>query len=299
MSETALPPIAADAGARPPQSLWRRLLASPRVQVGGGVLLLFIVLAVLAPVIQPHDPYLQNLDLRLLPPIWDEGGAARHLLGTDHLGRDVLARLLYGARVSLVIGLGAAAIGMVIGVTLGVLAGYFGGWMDQAANLVLTSQLALPGLLLAMALVFLIGPSLPVVVVVIGVMHWTYFLVVTRSATQRIRELDYIKASRVAGASTFQILRWDVLPNLVAPIVVVFTLEVGLSILAEASLSFLGVGVPAPTATWGLMIAEGKSAMFLRPWLVALPGLAIFVLVTAVNLLGDGLRDGLQAKGRG
>src|SRR5690606_5523331 len=131
--------------------------------------------------IQPHDPYVQNLGARLLPPIWDTGGTVRHLLGTDHLGRDVLARLLYGARVSLMIGLGAAAIGMVIGVTLGVLAGYFGGWMDQAANLVLTSQLALPGLLLAMALVFLIGPSLPVVVIVIGLMHWTYYLVVTRS----------------------------------------------------------------------------------------------------------------------
>lgn len=297
MTELLLPPITANAVQ--PKGLWRRLLALPRVRIGGGVLLVFVVLAVLAPVIQPHDPYLQDLGARLLPPVWDEGGTAHHLLGTDHLGRDVLARLLYGARVSLVIGLGSAAIGMVIGVTLGMLAGYFGGWIDQAANLILTSQLALPGLLLAMALVFLIGPSLPVVVLVIGLMHWTYYLVVTRSATQRIRELDYIKASRVAGASTFQILKWDVLPNLIAPIVVVFTLEVGLSILAEASLSFLGVGVPAPTATWGLMIAEGKSAMFLRPWLVALPGLAIFVLVTAVNLLGDGLRDGLQAPGRG
>lgn len=286
-------------GADKPHGLTRRLLRSPRVRIGGGLLALFVVLAVFAPLIQPHDPYVQDLGARLLPPVWDQGGTASHLFGTDHLGRDVLARLLHGARVSLVIGLGAAAIGMVIGVTLGVLAGYFGGWVDQAANLVLTSQLALPGLLLAMALVFLIGPSLPVVIVVIGLMHWTYYLVVTRSATQRIRELDYIKASRIAGASTFQILRWDVLPNLVAPILVVFTLEVGLSILAEASLSFLGVGVPAPTATWGLMIAEGKSAMFLRPWLVALPGLAIFGLVTAVNLLGDGLRDGLQAKGRG
>lgn len=283
---------------RTPPGLLRRLSGSPRIRIGGGVLLVFIFLAVFAPLIQPHDPYVQDLGSRLLPPIWEAGAQTSHPLGTDHLGRDVLARLLYGARVSLIIGLSAAAIGLVIGVTLGVLAGFFGGWADQFANLLLTSQLALPGLLLAMALVFLIGPSLPVVIVVIGLMHWTYYLVVTRSATQRIRELDYIKASRVAGASTFQILSWDVLPNLVAPILVVFTLEVGLAILAEASLSFLGVGVPAPTATWGLMIAEGKSAMFLRPWLVALPGLAIFGLVSAVNLLGDGLRDGLQGKGR-
>ncbi len=277
----------------------RRVLRSPKICVGAGILLVFVVLAVFAPLILPHGPDEQDLALRLLPPMWDASGQPDHPFGTDHLGRDVLARLLFGARVSLVIGLGAASIGLLIGVTLGVLAGYFGGWVDQAVNLVLTSQLALPGLLLAMALVFLIGPSLMVVILVIGLMHWTYFLVVTRSATQRIRELDYVRASRVAGASTFQILQWDVLPNLLAPIMVIFTLEVGMAILAEASLSFLGVGVPAPTATWGLMIAEGKAAMFLRPSLVVLPGLAIFLLVTAVNLLGDGLRDILQSAAKG
>lgn len=277
----------------------RRVLRSPKICVGAGILLAFVVLALFAPLILPHGPDEQNLALRLLPPMWDAGGQPGHPFGTDHLGRDVLARLLFGARVSLVIGLGAASIGLVIGVTLGVLAGYFGGWVDQGVNLLLTSQLALPGLLLAMALVFLIGPSLAVVILVIGLMHWTYFLVVTRSATQRIRELDYVRASRVAGASTFQILQWDVLPNLLAPIMVIFTLEVGMAILAEASLSFLGVGVPAPTATWGLMIAEGKAAMFLRPSLVVLPGLAIFLLVTAVNLLGDGLRDILQSAAKG
>lgn len=279
--------------------LLRRILRSPKICVGAGILLAFVVLALFAPLILPHGPDEQNLALRLLPPMWDAGGQPGHPFGTDHLGRDVLARLLFGARVSLVIGLGAAGIGLVIGVTLGVLAGYFGGWVDQGVNLLLTSQLALPGLLLAMALVFLIGPSLAVVILVIGLMHWTYFLVVTRSATQRIRELDYVRASRVAGASTFQILQWDVLPNLLAPIMVIFTLEVGMAILAEASLSFLGVGVPAPTATWGLMIAEGKAAMFLRPSLVVLPGLAIFLLVTAVNLLGDGLRDILQSAAKG
>lgn len=284
--------------ARQPVML-RRVLRSPKICVGAGILLVFVVLAVFAPLILPHGPDEQDLALRLLPPMWDAGGQPGHPFGTDHLGRDVLARLLFGARVSLVIGLGAASIGLLIGVTLGVLAGYFGGWVDQAVNLVLTSQLALPGLLLAMALVFLIGPSLMVVILVIGLMHWTYFLVVTRSATQRIRELDYVRASRVAGASTFQILQWDVLPNLLAPIMVIFTLEVGMAILAEASLSFLGVGVPAPTATWGLMIAEGKAAMFLRPSLVVLPGLAIFLLVTAVNLLGDGLRDILQSAAKG
>jgi peptide/nickel transport system permease protein len=155
----------------------------------------------------------------------------------------------------------------------------------------LTCQLALPNLLLAMSLVFLIGPSVGVVILTIGVLHWTYFLIVTRAATMQIRTLDYVVAARALGCSRWQIVSHEVLPNLVNQIIVIFTLEVGVAIIAEASLSFLGVGVPAPNPSWGLLIAEGKNSMFFRPWLVVVPGMVLFALVIAINFMGDGLRD--------
>jgi len=259
--------------------------------IGGTLIVMIALMALLAPWVAPHDPYAQDLTQRLLPPIWSEQGVWDHLLGTDHLGRDYLSRLLYGARISLTIGLGAASIGCVIGVGLGVTAGYFGGRVDQAVSYLLTCQLALPGLLLAMSLVFLIGPSVAVVICVIGVLHWTYFLVVTRAATMQIRELDYVTAARALGCSRRQIIVYDVLPNLMNQVIVIFTLEVGVAIIAEASLSFLGVGVPPPAPSWGLMIAEGRNSMFFRPWLVVIPGIVLFALVIAINLMGDGLRD--------
>jgi peptide/nickel transport system permease protein len=259
--------------------------------IGLGVIAAIVLMALAAPWIAPYDPYAQDLGKRLIPPLWDARGSSAHVLGTDHLGRDYLSRLLYGARISLVIGVGAATIGCLIGVTLGVVAGYFGGRIDQVVGYLLTCQLALPTLLLAMALVFLIGPSVPVVICIIGVLHWTYFLVVTRAATMQIRELDYVTAARAMGCSRFEIITHEVLPNLANQIIVIFTLEVGIAIIAEASLSFLGVGVPAPHPSWGLLIAEGRNSMFFRPWLVVVPGLVLFTLVIAINLMGDGLRD--------
>ena len=180
---------------------------------------------------------------------------------------------------------------MIIGVTLGVCAGYFGGWVDQIVSYLLTCQLALPGLLLAMTIVFLIGPSITVVIFVIGATHWAFFLVVSRSATQKIKNLDYVTAASAIGASKFQIIIKDIIPNTVSQIIVIFTLEVGIAILNEASLSFLGVGIQPPTPSWGLLIAEGKEAIFFQPWLIILPGIALFTLVVSINMLGDGLRD--------
>jgi peptide/nickel transport system permease protein len=259
--------------------------------IGLGVITSIALMAVFAPWLAWHDPYAQDLGKRLIPPVWDARGSWMHVLGTDHLGRDYLARLLYGARISLVIGLGAASIGCLIGVSLGIAAGFFGGRVDQVVGYLLTCQLALPTLLLAMALVFLIGPSVAVVIGIIGVLHWTYFLVVTRAATLQIRSLDYVTAARSLGCSRVQIIWHEVLPNVLNQIIVIFTLEVGIAIIAEASLSFLGVGVPAPNPSWGLLIAEGKNSMFFRPWLVVVPGLFLFMLVIAINLMGDGLRD--------
>ena len=257
-------------------------------------LTLFIIIAFLGifgPLVIDLSPYDQNLSNRLLPPVWIEGGNWDHIFGTDGNGRDYLARILYGTRISLTIGFGAAFVGMLIGVTLGILAGYFGGWVDQIVNYLLTCQLALPGLLLAMTVVFLIGPSITVVILVIGVLHWTLFLVVSRSATQRIKNLDYVLAANAIGASKTQIIFNDIIPNILNQIIVIFTLEVGIAILSEASLSFLGVGIQPPTPSWGLLIAEGREALFFQPWLIILPGIALFLLVVSINMLGDGLRD--------
>ena len=275
----------------PWQAARRRMLHHGGFLIGAAIIALIAAIALLAPWLAPHDPYAQDLAKRLVPPVWDARGTWEHLLGTDHLGRDYLSRLMYGARISLTIGLGAASIGCLIGTSLGIAAGFFGGRIDQAVSYLLTCQLALPGLLLAMSLVFLIGPSVPVVICIIGLLHWTYFLVVTRAATMQIRELDYVTAARALGCTRWQIISHEVLPNLLNQIIVIFTLEVGVAIIAEASLSFLGVGVPPPNPSWGLLIAEGKNSMFFRPWLVVVPGLFLFALVIAINLMGDGLRD--------
>jgi peptide/nickel transport system permease protein len=280
------------------KSIWHNIQRHPGLLIGLAILASLIVVAVFAPWISPYSPYDQHLPQRLMPPVWVEGGSYLHLLGTDHLGRDYLSRLLYGARVSLLIGFGAASIGCLIGVTLGMCAGFFGGVIDRIVSFILTCQLALPGLLLAMALVFLIGPSVGVVICVIGLLHWSYYLVVTRAATQKIRDLEYITAARAIGSSRLQIMVTEILPNLFSEIIVIFSLEVGVAVLAEAALSFLGVGIQPPTSSWGLMIAEGKVSVFLRPWLVILPGIFIFLLVLAANLVGDGLRDLMHAESR-
>ncbi len=278
--------------------LLRRAFAHKGLIIGATIVAVLIVVALFAPLLAPHDPYAQSLAKRLLPPAWEAGGNWEHVLGTDQVGRDYLSRLIYGTQVSLIIGFGAATVGLLIGVTLGICAGYFGGWVDTVVSFALTAQLALPGLLLAMALVFIIGPSVWVVIGIIGVLHWTYYLVVTRSATQRLKSQDFVAAAHAMGASRWQVLRSEILPNVSSQIIVIFTFELGISILAESSLSFLGVGIQPPTPSWGLMIAEGKQALFYRPTLVLFPGLMLFLLVIGANLLGDGLRDVTSPQGR-
>ncbi|WEX11262.1 ABC transporter permease [Chelativorans sp. AA-79] len=303
MSDTDITFAAVEADSEPEaltpgEIIRRRMAGHTGFLIGAGLIALIVFVAIFAPMLAPHDPFQQSLSTRMLPPVWSEGGTWDHLLGTDQNGRDYLSRLIYGTRVSITIGLGAATIGLLIGVTLGVLAGYFGGWVDHVVSFLLTAQLALPGLLLAMALVFIIGPSIWVVIGIVGVLHWTYYLVVTRSATQRIRSLDFVAAAAASGAGSRQIIWHEILPNLASQIIVIFTFELGIAILAEASLSFLGVGIQPPTPSWGLMIAEGKQAMFYRPWLVVLPGICLFLLVIGANLMGDGLRDITSPEGR-
>lgn len=258
--------------------------------VGGTALM-----AVLAPLLVPHDPFAQDLSRRLVPPAWMPGGSSADLLGTDQLGRDYLSRLIYGARISMLIGISAVIASGIIGVTLGVLGGFFGGRIDDVVMFAITTRLSIPIILVGLCVVSLIGSSLNVVIAVLGLLLWDRFAVVSRTTTMQIRNLDYIAAAWAAGASRAHILLREVLPNIVNHLIVVATLEMALAILLEAALSFLGLGVPPPLPSWGLMIAEGKDYIFFSPWVIVIPGLALFILVLGINFLGDGLGSLLGA----
>jgi peptide/nickel transport system permease protein len=260
--------------------------------MAGLVLFAIIVFAALfAQFLAPHDPYAQDLTKRLIPPYWHARGTALHPLGTDNLGRDYLSRLLYGARISLLIGLSVMVVSGLIGTVMGVLAGYFGGRIDMAIMFVITARLALPVVLVALAVVAMVGGSLIVVISVLGLLKWDRFAVVMRAATQQVRSLEYIDAAKSLGSTTPRILLKDVLPNIMPHLIVVATVEAASAILLEAALSFLGLGVQPPLPSWGLMISEAKSYMFFSFWLIAIPGSALALLVLSINLMGDGLRD--------
>jgi len=271
--------------------LLRRSLRHRGLVIGGGILFVIVTLALAAPLIAPHDPYEQDLSRRLLPPIWHAKGTWEHVLGTDKLGRDYFSRLLFGARISLLIGMLTVVISGTIGTLLGVCAGYFGGRVDAVLSYVVTTRLALPVVLVALASAALVGSSLQGVIVVLGLLLWDRFAVVTRSATQQVARTDYVAAARAIGCSTPRILLSEILPNILNALIVVATLEVAHAILLEAALSFLGLGVQPPLPSWGLMIAEGKQYMFFSPWVIGIPATALVFLVLAINLLGDGLRD--------
>ncbi len=270
----------------------RRLPALRHIATALGVFIVGAVLfvAIFAPWLAPHDPFAQDLNQRLVPPEW-LGGTPLHPFGTDQLGRDYLSRLLYGARISMLIGVFTVITSGLIGITLGVLGGYFGGRVDTVVMFIITCRLAIPLILVALTVVALIGSSLMVVILTLGLLLWERFAVVSRTTTMQVRNLDYIAAARAAGASRAHILLREVLPNILTPLIVVATLEMALAILLEAALSFLGLGVPPPLPSWGLMIAEGKDYMFFSPWVIMVPGVALFVLVLGINLVGDGLRD--------
>ncbi|WP_293865625.1 ABC transporter permease [uncultured Alsobacter sp.] len=265
--------------------------AKAALVIGGSVLGATVLLALLAPWIAPHDPFLQNLDQRLAPPFWAEGSLSGHPLGTDQLGRDYLSRLLYGARISLLIGAVTVILSGMIGVGLGMAGGYAGGWLDDAVMIVVTCRLSIPLILVALTVVALTGTSLVVVMLTLGLLLWERFAVVARTTTMQVRHREFIEAARLCGASLPHILLREVLPNILPHLVVVMTLELAIAILLEAALSFLGLGVPPPLPSWGLMIAEARDQMFFMPWVITIPGVALFTLVLAINILGDGLRD--------
>ena len=277
----------------PGELLRRRIFGHYGLMIGGAALALIIAVALLAPYIGLHDPLDQQLDRKLIPPIWHDSDKATwaHPLGTDMFGRDYLTRLMHGAQISLLIGFAAMLISGIIGTALGVAAGYFGGRVDMVVNFIITTRLSMPVILVALAVVSLIGSSLWIVIWVLGLLIWDRFAVVMRSSTQQVRNLDYVAAAQAIGCSKARIIMSEIMPNIANNLIVVATLEMAHAILLEAALSFLGLGVQPPEPSWGLMISEGKGFMFFEPWLIGIPGTALFVLILAINLLGDGMRD--------
>ncbi len=283
----------------PMQKLRKRMFGNYSFLAGLVIILLILAVALLAPLLAPHDPLETNLSNRLTNPFWhDAKTLEEHPLGTDKVGRDYLSRLIYGAQISLLIGVSTMLISGTIGTILGVTAGYFGGRVDMVINFIINTRLAMPVFLVAMAAVVAFGASLTVVILVLGLFLWDRFAVVMRSITMQARDLDYVKAARAMGCSTPYIIVREIFPNVLGSLTVVATVEMANAILLEAALSFLGFGVQAPTPSWGLMLNEAREYMFFSPWLLALPGTCLFFLVLAINLFGDGLRDVTLEKGR-
>lgn len=264
--------------------------------IGLYVFIALVVIAVFAPVIAPHDPALQNRSAFLLPPAWVEGGNWSYVLGTDAVGRDLLSRLIYGARFSLFIGLFVATLSLVGGVSIGLIAGYARGWLDTAIMRVMDVILAFPSLLLALVLVAILGPGLLNAMIAIAIVLQPHFVRLTRAAVMSEANREYVISARVAGASPFYLMTRTILPNCLGPVIVQATLSFSSAILDVAALGFLGMGAQPPTPEWGTMLAEAREFILRAWWVVTFPGLAILITVLAINLVGDGLRDALDPK---
>src|SRR5262245_14207574 len=251
----------------------------------------FAFMAIFADVLAPHDPEIGTLAARFRPPAWEVSGSAEHLLGTDHLGRDVLSRLIFGARVSMVVGFTAVAVAGAIGTALGIVSGYLGGWVDQVIMRLTDTWLALPPLMFAIFLAAIVGPSEMNIVIILGAVYWTRYARVIRGEVLSLKEREFVKLAIVAGCSKRTIMARHILPNVLNSAIVLGTLMLGVVIVTEAALSFLGVGVPPPKPAWGLMLADGKKGMMAGYWwLTVLPGTCIMLMVLSANLLGDWLR---------
>jgi peptide/nickel transport system permease protein len=268
-----------------------------RVAVLGAIVFLTIIfIAITAQWIAPHDPTNQELIDNLLPPAWDKNGSVNYLLGTDHFGRDMLSRLLFGARVSLIVaGLGAC-FALVLGVTIGLLAGFYGGITETVLMRIVDVFLAFPMILLALSLAAILGPNLRNLVIVMGLTGWMMYARVIRSAVLTLKNLEFISAAIAVGAPTHRILLRHVLPNIIAPALVLFTFNFAQFIIMESALSFLGLGVPPPTPTWGRMLYDGRDYLTIAWWMITFPGLCIMLTALSLNLVGDGLRDALDPR---
>ncbi len=270
---------------------WTRLKKSPVAFTGFIVLAILIVIAFAAPLIAPHDPGAIDIRTRLTPPVWNDGGSATHLLGTDNVGRDVLSRIIFGARISLFVGVATVVIGGLVGTLLGLLAGYYRGWIETIIMRLVDIQLAFPSILLAVAIMALVGPSLMNVILVLSIATWAPFCRVARGQTLQVCNEEYITAAHALGLKDLPILIRHVIPNMINPIIVVASFALATNIINEASLSFLGVGVPPSTPTWGGMLGEGRNYLRIAWWVSTIPGLVLMMCVYSVNMLGDWLRD--------
>jgi len=250
-----------------------------------------ILCALLAPWLAPCDPVRADLSARLIPPFFQKGGNWDHLLGTDHIGRDILSRIIYGARVSLAVGFVSTFVGFIIGGLLGLLSGYFGGKADSVITKMMDIQLSFPFILFAIFVVGVLGPNLINVIIICGVTRWVMFARVIRGEVLSIREKEFIEAARGIGCSTPRILVRHVFPNIISSVLVLATLNMGTIIVLESTLSFLGVGVQPPTPSWGNMLNDGKAYMVQAWWITALPGIAIMLVVLSANMIGDTLSD--------
>ncbi|HEY1294012.1 MAG TPA: ABC transporter permease [Chloroflexota bacterium] len=272
--------------------LWQRLLHNRSALVGGSVLLLIVVIALAAPLIAPYDPIKSNQRLSLTPPSPD------HLMGTDRFGRDIFSRVIWAGQTSLPIGLVSVVIGLVFGVSLGLLAGYYGGWFDSVSMRFVDLLLAFPGILLALAIIAILGGSLTNLMIAVGIASIPDYVRITRGSVLSMKQREFVLAARVVGARGPSIMWRHILPNTVAPLIVLATLGTAAAIITGAALSFLGLGVKPPTPEWGNMLAEGREFLQRAPWVAFFPGVAIMLTVLSINLLGDGLRDTLDPRMR-
>jgi peptide/nickel transport system permease protein len=258
-----------------------------------------VLCAVLAPQLAPYDPTKGDLSARLEPPAWMATGSARHLLGTDQLGRDILSRIIFGARISLLVGVVSSLIGGTVGLALGMLGGYFRGRADSVVAKLIDIQLAFPFLLFAITVIAVLGPSLPNLLTILALSGWVTYARVVRGQTLSLRETEFIQAARGLGCPTWRILLRHILPSVMSYALVIMTTEIGRLIVLESTLSFLGLGVPPPTPSWGMALADGKEYLINGWWLATFPGLAIMLIVLCMNVLGDGARDLLEPRLRG
>jgi peptide/nickel transport system permease protein len=270
---------------------------APTVKVEGfpvisiAILAGIALVAVFADVLAPHDPEVGSLAMRFRPPAFQTGGSMEHLLGTDHVGRDVLSRLIFGARISMVVGFTAVIFAGIVGTTLGIVSGYLGGWVDQVIMRLTDTWLALPALTFAIFLAAIVGPSMWNIVIILGLVYWTRYARVIRGEVLSLKEREFVRLAIVAGCTKGTIMRRHILPNVLNSAIVLGTLMLGVVVVTEASLSFLGVGVPPPQPAWGLMLADGKKGMMVGYWwLTVLPGFCIMFMVLSANMLGDWLR---------
>jgi len=296
MTDTAVKLTDAQIRRRMAAEFWFYFSQNRGAVAGLVVFVLLVITALAAPLLAPHDPTMQYRDALLQPPVWAEGGSAKFLIGTDAVGRDILSRLIFGARYSLFIGVVVVAVALIGGIFFGLLAGFFGKWVDALVMRIMDIVLAFPSLLLALVLVAILGPGLLNAMIAIAIVYQPHFARLTRAAVMAEKRREYVTAAQVVGAGPLRLMFRTILPNCLGPLIVQATLSFSSAVLDSAALGFLGMGAQPPAPEWGTMLAEAREFILRAWWVVTFPGLAILVSVLAINLMGDGLRDALDPK---